>query len=181
MASNMLDDSPASVPPRETAPALVVVYRNQPAAQTRGHESATRLELGRRLAAIKKLDFGGEFNHGERYPAPLYYVPSETLCRNEMRTDLGIRDEHDLFGGVVPHAFVATKVITHGLVTPDAVAPRGWSAPLAAELEPVVLPGYSVFRAADARLACMRLLEQGPVRVKKASGIGGLGQWVVDS
>jgi hypothetical protein len=163
------------------APQMVVVYRNEPASHMRGHESATRHELGRRLAAIKKLDFAGEFDHGQRYDAPLYYLPGETLCRSEMRADLGIRDEHDLFGGVVPLPFVATKVITHGLVAPHASAPAGWSHALGGQMEQVVLPGFSVFSADDARAACKRLLAKGGVRVKKASGIGGLGQWVVGS
>jgi hypothetical protein len=45
----------------------------------------------------------------------------------------------------------------------------------------VVLPGFSAFTLSDARSAGARLLEHGCVRVKKPSGIGGLGQFVVRS
>ena len=50
-----------------------------------------------------------------RYGAPTYFVPSDTLT-SEAAARAGIRHEHDLFGGVVPHPFVATKTITHPLV-----------------------------------------------------------------
>lgn len=164
---------------RVDVPAIVVVYLNQSAAASRGHENATRHELGRRLAAIKKLEFGGEFDHDKRYDTPLYYVPAETLCRSDLRDDLAIRNEHDLFGGVVPFPFVGSKVITHSLVEPDAAAPEGWNAGLGASMGDAVLPGYSIFSAGDARIAFERLRELGTVRLKKASGIGGLGQWVL--
>lgn len=173
-------DPGSTVLPKKEAPVMVVVYRSRPDTEVRGHEHATRHELGRRLAAIKGLDFGGEFEHGRHYETPLYYLPGETLCASELHPDLGINDEHDLFGGVVPLAFVGTKVITHGLVSPGAVAPHGWSPAMSESLGDAVLPGFSVFSAADARPACQALLEHGSVRVKKASGIGGLGQWVVE-
>ena len=43
-----------------------------------------------------------------------------------------------------------------------------------------VLPGVSAFSAPDACRGGRRLLEQGPVRVKPALGIGGRGQTVVE-
>ena len=54
-------------------------------------------------------------------------MPSDTLVGLEAARALGVNSEHDLFGGVVPHAFVATKVITHPLVRPRAPAPAGWA------------------------------------------------------
>ena len=56
-----------------------------------------------------------------------YFVPSDTLTSADA-AKLRIDDAHDLFGGVVPTAFAATKTITHPLVDDDAEAPDGWSA-----------------------------------------------------
>jgi hypothetical protein len=84
-----------------------------------------------------------------------------------------------LFGGVVPAAFVATKVVSHPLVRPDAAAPPGWSTLCSERVRDSALPGYSVFNAADAREAAARLLRGGSVRVKDPAGVGGVGQWVV--
>jgi hypothetical protein len=94
---------------------------------------------------------------------------------------LGIRDEDDLFGGVVPSPFVATKTITHPLADAGARAPRGWSAEFPRRVANVVLDGFSAFARDDALRVASRLLEHGPIRVKLATGIAGLGQFVVDS
>ena len=51
-------------------------------------------------------------------------------------------------------------------------------ATFAERVSDVVLPGYSAFSLADARAAGQRLLQDGPVRIKLASGIGGSGQSV---
>ncbi|MDB5839056.1 MAG: hypothetical protein JWQ23_1008 [Herminiimonas sp.] len=161
------------------APGVVVVYRCNPNSNRRGHESLTRLEIARKLAAIKGFGYGGEFDSACQYDAPLYFVPSETISAFNLAHSLGIRCEHDLFGGVVPYPFVATKTITHGLPDAGVPAPYGWSTAFAQRVRDVVLPGYSVFTAQDARIACERLLKQGCVRLKKASGIGGLGQAVI--
>ena len=80
-----------------------------------------------------------------------------------------MRTEDDLFGGVVPHPFVATKAITHPLVEPDAAAPEGWSHGFARRVRSVVLPGFTAFTLQDARKAGLRLLERGPVRLKPAA------------
>jgi Protein of unknown function (DUF3182) len=79
----------------------------------------------------------------------------------------------------VPHAFVATKAITHPLVAPDARAPAGWSADLSRRLGDAVLRGFSAFAADDARRAGARLLPQGSVRLKPVRATGGRGQSVV--
>ena len=50
----------------------------------------------------------------------------------------------------MPHAFMATKAITHPLVRPQAVAPEGWSPRFADRVREVVLPGFSVFTIEDA-------------------------------
>ena len=91
---------------------------------------------------------------------------------------LRIDDACDLFGGVVPTAVAATKMITHPLIDDEARAPDGWSPAFPRFVADSVLPGFSVFARSDALRGAHLLLERGPVRVKLASGIAGLGQWV---
>jgi hypothetical protein len=143
------------------------------------HERATRDGIARRLAALKGFDFAGEHDPGHSYPGPVYFVPSDTLVGLDAAAALGVRDEHDLFGGVVPHAFVATKAITHPLVGPDAQAPPGWSCAFGTQVQGVVLSGFTAFSPEDAREAGRRLLQFGPVRVKPVRATGGRGQQVV--
>lgn len=157
----------------------VVVYPAKAHCTPRSHEYVTHSEVAKKLAAIKNCDFGGEFEAGRHYSGPLYFVPTDTLVGIDSAYKLGIQGEQDLFGGVVPFPFVANKTITHPLVTPDARAPDGWSFDLGPRMGKVVLSGFSAFTLSDARGIGQRLLEQGTVRVKKGSGIGGLGQWVV--
>jgi len=168
------------VPQHESgAPGTVVIYPGNAQRRPRGHESVTCSALAQRLAAIKGYVFAGAFEATQSYNGPLYYVPSDTFVTLEDARALGIYGEHDLFGGAVPYPFIATKTITHPLPSDHARAPEGWSPALARLVKEVVLPGYSAFSLADAMEAGRSLLAQGPVRIKKASGIGGLGQWVV--
>lgn len=139
-----------------------------------GHENASLDMIAGRLAALKGYDFSEEYgSHCAGYPH-VYFLPDDTLTKTQARA-LSIFGESDLFGGVVPHSFVATKLITHGLYD-GATAPVGWSPELGEWLQGAVLPGYSAFRIADARRAGLSLLEQGPVRVKIGWGVGGRGQ-----
>jgi Protein of unknown function (DUF3182) len=141
-----------------------------------GHDAAGKSELAKRLAALLGYPFEAAADPAD---GPVYAVPSDTLTSAEALR-LGVRGPDDVFGGVVPHAFVATKAITHPLVTPRAVAPLGWSAAFAREVSKVVLPGYTAFTAADAMEAGERLLRQhGCVRLKETNGVGGMGQCVV--
>jgi hypothetical protein len=158
---------------------VVVVLPCNAHRNPRGHESVTHSEVARKLAALKGFEFGGDFDPLLRNGEPFYFVPSDTLTGIGLAQGLGIRGEQDLFGGVVPFPFVASKVITHGLFDPAAPAPAGWSADFAHRVQDVVLPGYSVFTLDDARNAGASLLKQGPVRLKPADGIGGRGQEVV--
>ncbi|MBP2315584.1 DUF3182 family protein [Azospirillum soli] len=156
----------------------VVLYRPGERCYARSHERATHLAIAHRLAALKGFASVEEFDPARRYDDPVYVLPSDTLIGLEAASALGIRGEHDLFGGVVPHAFVATKAITHPLVEPDAVAPAGWSIDMGRRVENVVLPGFTAFTPEDARLAGRRLLDRGPVRVKPVRETGGRGQAV---
>jgi hypothetical protein len=143
------------------------------------HERATRTGIARRLAVLKGFEFGGTYEASARPPAPLYFVPSDTLVGQDLPNELGIRDEHDLFGGIVPFAFVATKALTHPLTGPDARAPAGWSHEFGCRVRDAVHAGWSAFSIADARRAGLRLLGKGTVRLKPVRATGGGGQVVV--
>jgi hypothetical protein len=153
----------------------IVVTRIESAAD---HQRATVDAIARAIAALVGCEFGGEYDAHAWYGRRLYFVPSETLLDDEARA-LGIRTRDDLFGGVVPHPFVATKAIVHPLVAPDAHHPPGWSHAFPQRVRDVVLPGFTAFTLDDARRAARRLLDLGPVRIKSALGIGGHGQVLV--
>jgi hypothetical protein len=143
------------------------------------HEVTSQRGVARRLASLMDCTF--EEARGDAAPAngaAGFVVPNETLGTLECARALGIRGEGDLFGGVVPHPFVATKTITHPLVGREAAAPEGWRAEFAERVRDVVLPGLSTFALDDARVAGRRLLRDGAVRLKLASGAGGSGQSV---
>src|SRR5205085_11515172 len=102
-----------------------------------------------------------------------YLVPNDTIVSLDTARRLGIRSEEDLFGGVVPASFMATKAITHPLVGRSALAPAGWCHEFAERVGDAVLPGHSAFSVDDARIAARRLLRDGPVRINPANGTGG--------
>ncbi len=156
----------------------IVTYLARPGANPGGHEVQTQRALARDIADLLGWPFCDDWDDTAcLHPNP-YYVPGETLDAAQAEV-LGARGAEDLFGGVVPAAFVATKSIAHPLVEPDACAPIGWSAAFPDQVRGLTLPGYAAFTAADARLAGERMLRQGSVRVKLATGVGGLGQSVV--
>src|SRR5690606_38483887 len=89
----------------------------------------------------------------------------------------GIVDGSQLWGGIVPHAFVGTKLVSHPLWKPGAAAPPGWIT--VPGIETCTLPGYAVFARTDAREAGMALLAGGDIRLKCPYARGGNGQQVV--
>lgn len=160
---------------------LVQTYRMRGAPPPGGppcHEAATLDFVARRLAHLKGLDFGGEFDGNTQGMTDLYLIPTDTLLQSRA-SELGISRESQLFGGCVSEPFVATKSITHPLL-PDGVAPIGWRPSFAQAVAKVVLDGYSVFSRKDARRAAEQLLTSGPVRLKPALGVGGGGQIRID-
>lgn len=140
-----------------------------------GHEAATLLALARRIAALHGLPFEGESCDGGR----AFLVPDMTLLAEDAER-LGVHGADDLFGGVVPHAFIATKLVSHPAVGRRSQVPDGWSHDLAGRLADAVLPGFSVFDRASALDAYEQLAPLGRVRFKLARGIGGNGQHLVD-
>lgn len=157
----------------------VVFHCTEPGAQGDSHDHRTKASVAHALADLMGLNFGGIYRADARPEGPLFFVPSDTLTSLDSARRLGIESGDHLFGGVVPHPFVATKLVSHGLVHPDAPAPPGWSAAHGQAIQDVVLPGYSVFTPADARVAAERLLAHGSMRLKNPDGVGGLGQQVM--
>ena len=148
----------------------------------REHERATQRGVAARLAAMMGCRFDEVRHVATSGPVDLgYVVPDMTIASLDTARALGIRGEEDLFGGVVPFPFVATKTITHPLIDPAAAAPQGWQSDFPERVRDVTLPGWSAFSLSDARAAGRRLLQGGDVRVKLASGIGGAGQSVARS
>ena len=143
------------------------------------HDRGSRIVLAKRLAALKQFSFCGDYDASADYQAPVYFVPCEPLVGHELCRRLGIANEDDLFGGIVPHRFVGTKAVVHPLVDAAARAPDGWSADFARRVADLVLQGYTAFTIEDARRAGARLLERhGCARVKRVSCCGGRGQHV---
>jgi Protein of unknown function (DUF3182) len=160
---------------------VVVTYALADSGDRDSHEARTRAGIATKLAALKGLGFAGEYDPDVRYEGAVYFVPSDALVGIEAAQALGIRGEDDLFGGVVPHRFAATKVITHPLFDPQARAPTGWAPEFPQAVAGSVLDGFCAFAREDAQRAGTWLLERGPVRVKRATGIGGHGQYVVEA
>lgn len=143
-----------------------------------GHRTLASHNVASRLADVLALPFEPGLDPTRWSPGECYVVPDDTLLSSEA-TALGIHRESDLFGGVVPYPFVATKCVSHGLIGPEASRPAGWVDSLATRLEGMVLPGYSAFSLDDAREAARRLIDRyGPIRIKAAAATGGSGQSV---
>lgn len=157
----------------------VVFHGGDEEARPAGHDRATKRAVAARLAEVLGWPFRAETDATLDAGASLYVVPCDTVVGLQNARRLGIRGPEDVFGGVVPQAFVATKAISHSLVTENAFAPPGWSHRLGARIEPDVLPGYTCFDLHDVREAGARLLPGGSVRLKDPAGVGGSSQWVL--
>ncbi|MCK0207941.1 DUF3182 family protein [Starkeya koreensis] len=143
------------------------------------HRIASVRALARRIAALRGSALIDPPPNALR--TRCYVVPGETLVGPDEAQRYGIRDEDDLFGGVVPHAVLAGKAITHALVDPQAPRPEGWVEDFGAAVRSAVPRGWSCFDLASARRAAELLLADGPVRLKAAWADGGHGQSIVDN
>ena len=157
----------------------VVEYCNTKHRPPGAHDAASRTWVAAALAELKDYEHGGGYDPSKRYRGRMYFVPADTLSP-DVASELKIHSEDDLFGGVVPYPFVATKTITHPLVTTEAAAPHGWSHDFSLRVQDAVLFGYSAYSTADAQLAIERVLERGVARIKAAHGIGGRGQLLIE-
>jgi len=137
------------------------------------HKRISGLTLAERIARLKGLPFAGTFDSKSVYGGKVYLVPEPTLVGPAGR--FGIGEEGDLFGGLVPHPFMATKAITHPLFRRDG-GPDGWVDGFPAAVAEVVLDGWTAFDPQAALEAGRDLLAGGPVRLKLAGEDGGHGQ-----
>lgn len=136
------------------------------------HDRVSREILLTRIAALLDISIG------EAVAGATLHVPGDAIDRETAdRSD--IRRREQILGGVVPAPFVATKAITHGLLHPDAQAPRDWSPAMVELMGDAALNGYTAFNREDAFAAGQRLLATGPVRIKDVCAKAGLGQIVV--
>jgi Protein of unknown function (DUF3182) len=157
---------------------VVVVYFSRLGGWLRPHQEIMLEVDAKAIARIKQYEFGGRYRDGFAHPGRVYFVPDETLLVEEA-SSLGITSARDLYGGVVPQPFVKTKSIAHPLIGDDAERPNGWSDTFPEQVHEVVLRGYSAFRARDARVAAVRMLQHGQVRVKEPLATGGRDQTLV--
>jgi len=159
----------------------VVLYGRADFNDPASHQGTTLKGIAERVARLAGFQFAGSYDANTHVPSAgrFYFIPADTLVGVDTARQLGIQSLADLFGGVVPHAFIGTKAISHGLIAPDARAPEGWSEEFAAQVKPHVLPGFTAFTLDDARRAALAMLDEGAVRIKEPCGIGGLGQQVV--
>jgi hypothetical protein len=146
------------------------------------HERQSHAVLGTLLAELLGTQFAGDYAGPKSLSstrAELYFVPTDTLS-GELPQTLGIRDQSDLFGGVVADPFMATKAITHPLVSPDAAAPESWSRDFTRHAANATLKGFTAFSEADALRAGQYLLDNiGPLRIKPVRAKAGRGQVLV--
>ncbi len=129
-----------------------------------GADAACLSHTAERIARLLRYDYGRAGNPATDTQQRVYFVPDHPLTAVEAGR-LGVCSDSDLFGGVVPHAFVATRAATHPPVSADAQVPQNWSYALARIISGCVLRGFSAFSHADARLAAQRLLRTGPIRL----------------
>ena len=158
----------------------MVVYFSRLGRKLRTDQELMLVANAKDLARIKHYDFGGTYREGHSYSGHVYFVPEDTLLLDEA-SHLGIRGPDDLYGGVVPYPFAKTKAITHQLVDDHAERPDGWSSAFAEQVRNLVLPGYTVFSAHDAKAAAERIISRTAVRVKAPLATGGKGQALVTS
>jgi hypothetical protein len=156
----------------------VVVYFSRLGAPMYTHEKITLSIVAESIARVNGGRYAGVYDPVEPCIGGLFFIPDDTLMLDEAQA-LAIHSPHQLYGAVAPYPFVKTKAITHGLVSSLAARPYGWSPIFADSVRNAVLPGYTVFSSNDARMAAMRLLSLGPIRVKEPLGDGGYGQTAV--
>ena len=158
---------------------LVLSHTGNPQAPL--HQRETSRSLARWLAGIRGLEYGGDYDPARHAGQHCYLVPTQTVEGPEQARLLQVNGPDDLLGGYVEHAFMATKVIAHPLVSARAARPQGWVDAFAARIRGCVLPGFSVFSRQDALLAAQQLLRHGSVRLKAARASGGREQWQASS
>ena len=142
---------------------MVVIHFSRLGGRLDPHQKVMLDADAKVIAQSWAMIFAGVIRLRNDYRAPVFFVPDDTLLVDEA-SSLGIRCPNDFYGGIVPRPFVKTKAITHGLVEQNAERAPGWSAAFAERVSEIVLPGYTVFSAGDARTAAKRMLRHGADR-----------------
>lgn len=145
------------------------------------HEAAVHKLLGEKIATLLGIPFIGVYNDANQIPGAPYQIPTDTLIGKEKARAAGVKTENDFFGGLVAQPFMATKAISHPLFKPNAQAPEGWSLKFAKKTLGAVLKGFTVFALSDAQQAGIRLLLDGPIRIKPVRACAGKGQILVSN
>jgi len=143
------------------------------------HERTVHEALGRRIADLLGMRYGGHRQPDTDYTGRVYLIPTDTIIGVTHTRRLRLLTETDLFGGAAPYPFVPTKAITHPVLDEAAVVPEGWSTAFSARTRDAVLAGYTAFSLDDAMRAGTLLLRRGPVRVKPVLATAGRGQVLV--
>lgn len=145
------------------------------------HEAIVQKLLGKKIATLLGIDFIGVYNDDNQIPGAPYQIPSDTLIGKEKARAVGVKTNDDFFGGLVAQPFMATKAISHPLFKPNAEAPEGWSLKFSKKTLGAVLKGFTVFTLSDAQQAGIRLLLDGPIRIKPVRACAGKGQIMVSN
>src|SRR5690606_19014703 len=160
---------------RSRAPRNAIAIAAHGLQERAAHEIETLRFACRRLADLSGVQAAREplavFGAGD-----VYCVPIDTLLLEQARA-LGIAGADDFWGGAVPHAFVATKLVSHPRWLAASFVPEGWKD--LPGIRSCTLPGFSTFSRADALAAGAFLLREGAVRLKSPHARGGRGQLVV--
>lgn len=156
----------------------VVLYRTR--AILPEHEATIHRDIAMRIADLLDVPFDGSYESERHARARCYLIPTETIVGSELKEQLGIYAETDLFGGYAEHAFMPTKAITHSLVSTGAPHPQGWSHAFGSQVSEATLPGYTAFTERDVHEAVQRLLSAGnAVRLKPVKATAGRGQILI--
>ncbi|MDB6047983.1 MAG: biotin carboxylase [Pseudomonas sp.] len=145
------------------------------------HELAIHQALGENIAGLLGASFCGMYDSAVHKGAGVYFIPSDTLIGRENNSALGIESNDDFFGGMIDLPFMATKAISHPLLTNPTAQPERWPELFFRRTEDAVLEGFTVFNSVDALRAGGLLLLHGAVRIKPVLATAGRGQIVVTS
>lgn len=146
---------------------------------TDGHELATHEALARYLAEALNLDFTADRS---TRASGICLVPQQTLIGENEKRRFSIEGEDDLFGGWVPHDWMATKAIAHDLVEEDRGGLEDFDGRFADRAGHLTLKGYVACSRDGMRRACRSILERcGSVRLKPIHANGSRDQQVVQN
>ena len=157
----------------------VVTYALGAAGDRDSHEARTRTGIATKLAELKGFEFAGEYDRGTRYGGSVVFRAKRRAGGH--RSGGGAR--HPRRGRSVrrrgPSCLRGDKGDHASAVRRAGARSRGLGPGVPASGGRRGARRIRAFEPEDALRAGASLLERGPVRVKRATGIGGRGQYVV--